>query len=323
MTAKLSKFLISAVLLSFIAALVIWWASLPDKKIAVTIPQGASAGQIAAILSDAKIIQSRVLFRSLVYISSNSGKLKAGTYFFSQRNSVFEVLRKLASGQSSFVKITIPEGFTSEQIAQRLEKNGVCAAPEFLAAARKSKSEGYLFPETYFFEPNTSPEKIIEVMRAQFDKNFPPDFEKRLEELKMTKNSVVTLASIIEKEAVLPEERPVISSVFHNRLKKHWYLESCATVLYALGQHKEKLTYKDLRVDSPYNTYRHFGLPPGPICSPGLGSLRAALYPQKSDDMFFVVSSSGSHAFSRYLEEHIKNKALKKKADRLKRNAGK
>jgi UPF0755 protein len=156
-------------------------------------------------------------------------------------------------------------------------------------------------------------------MVSQFRKNFTVEMEQRTVQLKMKESSIVTLASIIEKEAVLASERPLISAVFHNRLKKHWYLESCASVLYALGEHKKSLTFKDLKVDSPYNTYKYYGLPPGPICNPGLSSIKAALYPETSDDMFFVVSSSGSHSFSRYFSEHLKNKLEKKKKDRQKK----
>ena len=134
------------------------------------------------------------------------------------------------------------------------------------------------------------------------------EFKLTAEEKGLNAKFVITLASIIEKEAGGTDEMPFVSAVFHNRLKKNWYLESCATVLYALGKHKDKLLFKDLQVKSPYNTYRHRGLPPGPICNPGKESLKAALYPAETDDMFFVAQGSGAHSFSRYYRDHLKNK---------------
>ena len=177
----------------------------------------------------------------------------------------------------------------------------------------KYKLEGYLFPETYYFETGSSEDKVINTMVEQFNAKFTVEFEKRLKVLKLSKYSAVILASIVEKEARMPEERPLIAGVFYNRLKKRWYLESCATVLYALGKHKKRLTYKDLEIDSPYNTYKRFGLPPGPISNPGLASIKAVLYPAKTDSMFFIVDGSGGHDFSRYYSEHLNKKKNSKK----------
>ena len=145
-------------------------------------------------------------------------------------------------------------------------------------------------------------------MHKEFNSKFTPEFNRRLKVLGVSRKNAVILASIVEKEAVKPEERPLIAGVFYNRLKKRWYLESCATVLYALGKHKKRLTYKDLEVNSPYNTYRHFGLPPGPISNPGFESIKAVLYPAKTESMFFVVDGSGGHDFSRYYKEHLNRK---------------
>jgi len=144
-------------------------------------------------------------------------------------------------------------------------------------------------------------------------KIFTDDFLKRAVALKMSKEKIVILASIIEKEAKKDDERPLVSAVFHNRLKKGWNLESCATVLYALGKHKDFLTYKDIKVNSPFNTYIHPGLPPAPISNPGVASIKAALYPSETSDMFFVADGSGTHKFSKYGAEHIKNKKSRKK----------
>jgi len=213
------------------------------------------------------------------------------------------------------MKLTIPEGFTARQIGQLIEEKGLGRRKRFLKIVEQRGVEGYLFPETYFVEYDISEEEIIDTMVDQFNKLFTKEMEEQGKKFNFTKRDTVILASIIEKEAARDEERPLISGVFHNRLRKRWYLESCATVQYALGEHKEKLTYEDLKVDSPYNTYDHFGLPPGPICNPGLGSIKAALYPAETDLMFFVAEGEGTHGFSKYYGKHLevqKQKSNKK-----------
>jgi len=225
----------------------------------------------------------------------------------------FAVLRDIINGNTYRIKVTVPEGFTAVEIAELLGKKGVCNGKKFLGIVKNKKLEGYLFPETYFFEPDSLEDKVIQILKNQFEKIFTDDFIKRAVDLKMSKEKIIILASIIEKEAKKDEERPRISAVFYNRLKKGWNLESCATVLYALGKHKDFLTYKDTKVDSTFNTYIHPGLPPAPICNPGLASIKAALYPAETSDMFFVADGSGTHKFSKYAEEHIKNKNYKKK----------
>jgi len=184
---------------------------------------------------------------------------------------------------------------------------------------RENKLEGYLFPDTYFFDPKAGERAIIEKFLDNFDAKFKPEFYERAKELNMTVDEVIILASIIERETALPEERPIVSSVFHNRLKSSdpnlKKLESCATVQYVLyktqGKMKEKLSDEDTKIDHPYNTYLYEGLPPGPICCPGLASIEAALYPdEESEYLYFVAKGDGSHEFSRTLAEHLE--AVKK-----------
>jgi len=175
---------------------------------------------------------------------------------------------------------------------------------KFLSIVRREKLEGYLFPETYFFETGTSEEEIISTMEKEFERRITPEMLARTRELKLSLHQLITLASIIEMEAT-EYDKALVSAVFHNRLKKRMRLKSCATVIYALGKHKERLTYRDLRVKSPYNTYIHYGLPLGPICNPGMGSIKAALYPADTDALFFVVDrTTGKHIFSRYYRQH-------------------
>lgn len=284
-----------------------------SKKIFIKIPDGSTPKQVAKILKNENIIKSENVFLTLVWLTRTEKKFKPGIYEFNTKMTSFAVLRDIINGNTYRIKVTIPEGFTAEEIAELLEKKSMCNGKKFLEIVKNKKLDGYLFPETYFFEPNSSEEKVIQILNNQFEKIFIDDFVKRAIALKMSKEKIIILASIIEKEAKKDEERPLISAVFHNRLKKGWNLESCATVLYAIGKHKDFLTYKDLKIVSPFNTYIHSGLPPAPICNPGVASIKAALYPAETVDMFFVADGSGTHKFSKYAAEHIKNKKSRKK----------
>ena len=308
-----SRLIIIILLVVLISVTLIWWLALPGKKVRVIIPQGASAQEVANILKKEQLVSSRKLFLALTKAFGKTKELKAGKYSISPRSSIFSVIKIISRGLTDQVKVTIPEGLTSREIADILGSLKITDPGRFLQIVHERKLEGYLFPQTYFFDENIPAEKVVDAMVKEFSNNYSDEFKQRAKELKMSQKQILTLASIIEKEAVMPEERALISGVFHNRLKKRWYLESCATVLYAIGKHKERLTYKDLRIASPYNTYRNYGLPPGPICNPGIESIKAALYPQSTADMFFVVQGSGTHSFSRYLYEHIEKKNLNKK----------
>ena len=310
------KTITGLIFIAFFAFVIVWWVCLPSKPVTVVIPEKSSAKQIAETLYKADAIASKAAFRLAVKLSGASKQLKAGTYLIPPRTSLFGVVRMLSSGRGMYGKVTIPEGFTAAEIANELATKGIVDREKFLRIVAEKKLEGYLFPNTYFFDRNLPEQVVIDKMLKEFDRNFTPEMRSRAAELKMSMAKIVTLASIIEREAVLPQERSLISGVFYNRLRKGWFLESCATVQYALGAHKPVLTYKDTKVASPYNTYRCYGLPPGPICNPGRESLNAALYPAKTDDMFFVAGSSGTHVFSRYFGEHINNKLLNKKRKR-------
>ena len=309
MTDKFIKPVIIAGLCFIIAGGVFWWARLPSAVFMVTIPPGASARQAAGILAESGVIASPRAFTFLLSASGMARRLKAGTYRIPARSSVFGVLNMITRGKSQVARVTIPEGFNARQVAGRLHALNVADEAAFLNFVSERNLEGYLYPDTYYFEPRSPADKVAGVMTREFWRQFA-ELKKSRPDGKniLSDKEIVILASIIEKEAVLPEERPLVAAVFINRLNKHWYLESCATVLCALGTHKDKLTYKDLKVDSPYNTYRHYGLPPGPICNPGKESLKAALYPAETDDMFFVAQGSGAHSFSRYYRDHLKNK---------------
>ncbi len=282
----------------------------PDKK-TVEITNGMNATQIAYLLAEKKIIGSPDGFLFFLEVAGNSRDLKAGTYLIPERLNYLTLIKKLVRGSGVFLKVTIPEGFTAEQIAYRLNEQKIINDPQnFIEKIKEKELRGFLFPETYNFFPREKPENIIEIMKEQFFKVYSQVYRKRAEELGYTVKEIVTLASLIEKEAKVSNEKPVISAIFHKRLKKRIYLESCASVLFALGEHKKRLMYKDLEIDSPYNTYKNFGLPPTPICNPGRESLHAALYPADTDYLYFFSKGDGSHIFSADYREHLRLQKL-------------
>jgi UPF0755 protein len=230
--------------------------------------------------------------------------IRPGIYDIPSGASGLTIYRQFLKGPPK-VRVMFPEGWTARQMASQLEARGVCPGADFLAAVDKEKREGYLFPDTYFFEQGLPAPAIVERLVERFREKAPADFKEQARVLRLSYGQLVTLASIVEREARVAQERPLIAGVFYNRLRKHWHLESCATVEYALGGWKPHLTYKDLAVESPYNTYRHAGLPPGPICNPGQAALEAASHPAKTDMLFFVADGQGAHHFSRDYEEHL------------------
>ncbi len=219
-------------------------------------------------------------------------------------------------------KFTIPEGYELKQIVDKLSAENLIDREKFMHLVeygkfhhefikdlpiRKNRLEGYLFPDTYEIYTDTSEEDIIKKMLDRFEQKFESKYYKKSKQLNMTIDQVITLASIIEREAMLDEERYLISSVFHNRLKSNEYpfLQSCATVQYILGERKPILSIQDTKIDSPYNTYKFSGLPPGPIASPGEKAIEAALYPEETEYMFFSANNDGSHTFSKTYEQHL------------------
>jgi UPF0755 protein len=233
-----------------------------------------------------------------------SKAIRPGVYTFSSHDSAWRIYRTLLKGPS-LVRVTFPEGWTDKQMAALLDARGVTPAADFLAITEKGKMQGFLFPDTYLFEQAVPAQDVVRRLADRFKEKEPKDFKERAKTLHLTYAQLVTLASIVEREAQASQERPLIAGVFLNRLKKHMHLESCATVEYSLGGWKPHLNYKDLQVESPYNTYRHPGLPPGPICNPGKASLEAAAHPAQTDMLFFVADGKGTHRFSRDYDEHL------------------
>jgi UPF0755 protein len=281
----------------------------------VVIPQGASLRVAADSLEKAGVVQSATLFRMYGSLTEHDRSIRAGTYVFKRGASWGDVLADLRGGKGLVRAITVPEGWALSQIVPQLSR--VLGAPvdSVQAAVRDTALlhaldvptptlEGYLFPDTYIFPEGTTARQAVRVMVARFQKVWQPEWDQQLQKQAMTRNDVMALAAIVEKEARRPEERPVIAAVYLNRLKTGMRLQADPTVQYALGQHVTRVLYKHLEVDSPYNTYRYAGLPPGPIASPGKPAIVAALYPANVPYRFFVAYPDGHHEFTTSFGEH-------------------
>ena len=282
---------------------------------------GSSSRAIAKRLVEQKLIRSAYAFRIMVRHRGTGRRLRAGIYALRRNMALWQIVDEFEKGQVTLVRLTVPEGLTTGAIAELWEATGFGTAAAFREACESPRLlkqygledktvEGYLFPNTYKFAKGTTAEKAVEMMLSEFKQRWTETFDKEAEKLGFTQHEIVTLASVIEKEAGSISECPRIASVFHNRLKQKWRLQADPTVLYALGNPKRLLTRADLRVDSPYNTYKHRGLPPGPIANPGIDSIRATLYPEKTDYFYFVAIGEGKHHFSKTLSEH--NRMIRK-----------
>lgn len=299
---------------------------LPIEPKEIRISPGTSTKSIAKQLAEERIIRSPLLFEAVAYFDGASRYLQAGTYELSAAMGLREIIHKLRAGEVVHRHFVVPEGLTVAQIAQLFEDEGFGSAESFSRAARDSRwrkryriegssLEGYLFPNTYKLVDEISAAKVIKLMLDEFERQWTSERSEEAESLNFSPHEVITLASIIEKEARIADERPLISAVFHNRLKRGWKLDADPTVLYALGNPNRALTKKDLTFDSSYNTYVYRGLPPAPICNPGLASIMAALRPAESSHLYFVAIGDGKHHFSNTLAEH--NRVIR----RIRRNA--
>ena len=275
---------------------------------------GDSARAVAQTLRGDGVIVSERLFIALASLRGATQHLQAGIYELDSRESLWKVVSLLAQGQVRLVRVTVPEGYASWQIAARLDALHVCPQDEFVAAVRQAGTEGFLFPQTYFLRPGMRASEVVALMEREFERNWRRSLAGLTAPPGLNKKGVVTLASIVEREAKKDFERPLVSAVFLNRLRKRWRLESCATVQYSLGWWKPKLSLKDLRTVSLYNTYQHAGLPPGPICSPGLPSLKAVFSPAQTEDLFFLADGQGTHSFFSTYREHLAEKLRRKRA---------
>jgi UPF0755 protein len=299
---------------------ILWFVSTHevDARLLVEVPEGASLRHISHILSEAGLVRDAAKFVLAARFLRLTNRLQAGTYEFGPEFTELGVLLALKYGEVAGRHVTIPEGYRASQIASLMETALGIDSAEFMELVHDPalisdlglaapSLEGYLHPDTYRLRLGTGAREAVEVMVAQTRRVFDERFAARAETLGFSLHEILTLASIIEAEAMIDSERSRISAVYHNRINGGWRLEADPTVRYAMGNYRRKLYYGDLDVASPYNTYRYAGLPPGPIGSPGASSIEAALYPLAGcRDFFFVANGDGTHTFSRTFEEHIR-----------------
>lgn len=287
----------------------------------VDIPPGSGIRVIERRLIEEGIVQSPVSFRMALWRTAAARRLQAGEYRFDRPMTAVEVVRKLEQGDVYQRLVTFPEGLTIREMATIYEEKGFGPASAFIAAAADASPisdldpdardlEGYLFPETYSLPRDTPPARLVRSMVDRFKEVFDAELRRAAGELGLTLRQAVTLASLVEEETALPDERAIVAAVYLNRLKRGIGLQCDPTVIYAVqraGRFNGNLTREDLAFDSPYNTYKYAGLPPGPIAAPGRSSLAAAARPAKVDYLYFVSRNDGSHQFARTLEEHNHN----------------
>lgn len=294
----------------------------PQRKSAGSQPalfavrSGETFASVARRLGDANLVAHPRVLEVYAWARGSDRRIKAGTYALGAGETPREILEKLVLGDVFRVSVTIPEGFMHTQIAGALAAAGIDSAvfaglandeeaKKKLAVAGPSL-EGYLFPDTYLVPVGTTPLEAASMMRARLDEVFDASMVRRADEISMTRHQALTLASIIQAEARLSAEMPLVSAVYHNRLRSGIRLEADPTVAYAMGGYRGRLFYKDLEIESPYNTYKYAGLPPGPICAPGKAAIVAALYPDtKCRAVYFVAKGDGGHIFSLTLREHL------------------
>jgi len=292
------------------------------EKKPITITSGQGLEEIANNLKDASLIKNTFVFGLYLKYKGMAGKVMAGEYQIPQNLTMIELAGLITEGKIVTNKITIPEGWTIEQIGDYLEKNTVIKKADFLSAAKKeygyeflkskpdgSDLEGYLYPDTYILSAKPTADEVVKKMLDNFDQKFTNELKEKTTSSNMSINEVVTLASIVELEVPKTEDRKIVAGIFENRLDVDMPLQSDVTVEYFLKTGKRILSYADTHVESPYNTYLHTGLLPGPICNPSIDSIRAVLYPTKSSYSYFLAGSDGNTYYAVTLEQHEANKA--------------
>ncbi len=305
------------------ASLYLPYQNFPSQGVFVDIPHGASRRAVARMLANHGVVRSRWVFEALSRRRSRS-TLQAGEYFFDHPVTSREVFDTIANGRVYTRELVIPEGFSMFDIADLVQREDFTTRENFLAAARNPglikelvpgarSLEGFLFPATYEFPRHPSGEQMVAAMVAHFRQEWSEISSQQTNLSGLSLQQVVTLASLVERETPKPEERPLVAGVFINRLHRRMPLQCDPTVVYALelaGNYNGSLDAASLPFDSPYNTYRHIGLPPGPIANAGTASLKAALAPADTDYMYFVANTEGGHFFGKTLAEHNRNVTL-------------
>lgn len=309
------------------------------EPVEVQIQPGTGSGAIARLLEENGIIKNGMIYAAYLKYKHEGERFQAGNYQLAPGMTLDEITGKLNRGdviKEEMIRFTIPEGYTVLQIAEKLAADGIVNKEAFLTlangttewpypwiknipgnAALRFRLEGYLFPETYEMKKESAEQAILERMLAEWEKqqkSLPQGWEGQLAKLGLDLHGILTVASLVEREVAVDDERPLVAGVIYNRLKQKMPLQIDATVQYLFDKPKERLFQKDLETASPYNTYLNAGLPPGPIASPGLSSIKAALYPEETKYLFYVTKKDGSgrHLFAETFEEHKKNNAASK-----------
>lgn len=320
------------VFLLFIAGLGIWWqwaikpCSATGKAELILVTQGSTLNLVAKELEERKLIRSASAFCLMARTCEQNFKLLPGEYYISATMSPESIIYKFRQGPDvQSTRVTIPEGYTSNQIVNLLVQKGLGTKESFMeiivnesfpytflkgAPAGIHRLEGFLFPDTYFFNHGDDQREIINTMLERFNRELTSDTQVQLDNLKISVQEWVIMGSLVEREAEKEVDRPLIASVFFNRLKKGMPLQSCATIQFILGTPKAKLINADLQISSPYNTYLHNGLPPGPIANPGHASLQAVIQSAQTDYLYFLAKNDGYHVFAKTFVEHLDNQRI-------------
>lgn len=320
----MTKSILAVAVISFFIAGLLYGAAQPisfnnSEPVTIIVKQGMSANDIASLLRQQGLIKNTISFRLYVHWQGLANSLQAGEYSFTPDMNMQKMIAMLAKGEVAYRQFTIPEGFTIDQIAALLESKQIANAAKFKAAAKNYqpfayieadarvsyKPEGFLFPDTYRVPRGISEEELLRFMTNEFDSHFTAAMRDKAKQHGLTMREVAILASLVEKEAQVEKERPLIAGVFLNRIRQAMPLQSCATIQYILGYPKAELSIKDTEIPSPYNTYLNMGLPPGPIANAGMASIMAVLEPAATDYLYFVADSKGVHHFSKTYEEHL------------------
>lgn len=324
---KISKYVVLCCLIVLVAA-AFGYASYQQtrsvamergEKVYVQVKPGMNAAKIADLLYEKGLVDSVIGFRIVAKMDGLDNSLKAGDYALYRGMGYREIIAELVEGKSALFNIMVPEGYTVEQIATLMESRNIAGADEVRQLARdfapypyitqekdcKYRVEGFLFPDTYQVADTQTAQDVFMVMIEQFDRQFTPEMRERAKTLNLTIREVVILASLVEREAQVDEDRPIIAQVFINRIREEMPLQSCATVQYILGTPKVDLSIQDTEIESPYNTYQHMGLPPGPISNPGIASIKAVLFSEPTEYLYFVADKDGKHHFSKTYDEHL------------------
>ena len=311
-------FVLSSMLLYY-GIVLLWPQFNSENSTKISISKGSALIDVSNQLFDQRIIKNKKSFILAVKILGYEKDLPAGKFLIEEATTNYCIIKKIVNSVALSKKMTILEGWSINDIALELESKFSIKKDSFLKAVKSRRLlrnwkidsnsfEGYLFPDTYLLPEDASPEDVINKMVSEYNKNISPAMRERMAEINLSENEVLTLASIIEGEAIFDSERPRISGVYHNRLKKRMRLQADPTIQYIIEDSPRRLLNKDLKIKSPYNTYLNYGLPPGPINNPGIESIKAALYPEDVDFLFFVARGDGYHTFTRTEKEHNKAK---------------